>query len=112
MIFMETSLAIDRIYFTGCWDSNGHEEIRTRRYHCVSESDARSLYRNLLSLPNTKAVKVLRFNRYRNCFEVFHVSTPRSPGEDDDCELTLPAGSKDRSTVQSTLFRPDGEVIS
>lgn len=100
---MTTEFAVDRVYFSGCWDSNGHEVVRTQRYRCESLDDVNSLFSNFLSMSNTKTVKALRFSRFRNCYEVFCVRTP-SPEGSDDCEITLPAGSKDRNIVQSTLF--------
>ncbi len=101
-----TDFAVDHYYFSGLWDSNGHEEIKVRRYHCDTVEDAKSRYDKLLSQPSTKVVKILGFNRFRGCYEVFVVGDPRTcSGENDDREPTLPVGFKDRrNTVQSQLF--------
>lgn len=101
-----TDFAVDHYYFSGCWDSNGHEEIKVRRYKCDTIEEAKSRYDKLLSQSSTKSVKILRYNPFRKCFEVFVVGSPDIFAEEnDDREPTLPVGFVDRrKTVQSQLF--------
>ena len=96
-------IAVDRVYFSGIWDSNGHEEIRTRRYHCKDAAAAEAVVRELLSLAGTRLIRILTFNRFRNCFEVLSIVSPDSPGA-SDFRMTLPVGCKDRDSIQSVLF--------
>lgn len=96
-------LVVDRVYFSGCWDSNGCEEIKVRRHKCDCVDDVRSCVNKLLRMPCTRRVKVLRFNRFRNCYDLVAVYDPEAIG-DEDCEITLPAGYNDRQSVQSFLF--------
>lgn len=91
---------VDRVYHNGCWDSNGHEEIKTRRFRCSSFDDAASRYVQLLQMEDTRAVKILGWNRYRNCFDVLVIGHPGA----DVKRPTLPAGYNDRQSVQSLLF--------
>ena len=101
-------IVVDRIYHNGCWDSNGHEEIRTRRFKCDSLDDALSRYSQLIEMEDTRVVKILGWNRYRNCFEVLAVGHPADDGT--VLQPTLPAGLNDRQSVQSVLFRLVGEL--
>lgn len=95
--------AVERSYSSGCWDSNGHEILRTHRYQCGdSFQSAQERFLRVLSDPLTRKARIVRLNERTGRYEcVASGDHPRGSSSD----LSPPVGTIGRPTVQSVLFR-------
>ena len=101
--------AVDRQYFSGLWDSNGHERLFIHRYRCDTADEAVARYHRVLSDPLTRRARILKLNQVSGRYE------PVAAGDIHGVNVlgsSLPTGNVGRNIVQSVLFRWAFLVIS